>query len=229
VIAAGWEAYLSTLPLRERKKARTKLAIQEQALRMFGERGYESTTIDDIAEAAEVAPRTVFRYFATKDELVLWDVMDESHVVGLALQVAPGEAAVPAVMRNLGEILTALGDGGRASILRRLRLVLGDPGLLATAGARLMGEVESIAAIIAAASDLPPDDPETRVLVAACLGAWWQAGLEWARSGGEIDLGARRSDRVFAHDILSDVLHDGFAPPTGDGAGPATDRGPTPA
>lgn len=217
--AEAWEAYLGTLPLRERKKARTKLAIQDHALRLFLAQGYDATTIEEIAAAAEVAPRTVYRYFPTKDELVLWDVMDESHVAGLPLDVTPGEATVPAVMRNLHDILAALDAGARESILQRLQLVLGDPALLAVAGARLMAEVDRVAAILAESSDRRPDDPETRVLVAACLGAWWQAGLEWARNGGEVDLGGRRTDRAFAHDVLADVLVDGFRAPASRSAG----------
>src|SRR6516164_10407376 len=62
--------------LRERKKARTRAAIREHALRLFREQGYQRTTVEQIASAAEVSPSTFFRYFPTKEDLVLQDDMD---------------------------------------------------------------------------------------------------------------------------------------------------------
>lgn len=62
--------------LRERKKAKTHAAIQEHAMRLFAEQGYEATTVEQIAAAAEVSPSTLFRYFPTKQDIVLHDALD---------------------------------------------------------------------------------------------------------------------------------------------------------
>ena len=74
--------------LRERKKARTRAAIREHALRLFRENGYQRTTVEQIAAAAEVSPSTFFRYFPTKEEVVLQDDMDTRMIEALERQPA---------------------------------------------------------------------------------------------------------------------------------------------
>src|SRR5690348_18511042 len=84
--------------LRERKKARTRAAIREHALRLFHEQGYDATTVEQIAEAAEVSPSTFFRYFPTKEDVVLYDDVDPLLIAAFAAQ--PPELSPIQAMRN---------------------------------------------------------------------------------------------------------------------------------
>src|ERR1700690_2176389 len=84
--------------LRERKKARTRAAIREHALRLFREQGYHATTVEQIAAAAEVSPSTFFRYFPTKEDVVLQD--DLEPLLAEAIEHQPPELGVVAAVRT---------------------------------------------------------------------------------------------------------------------------------
>ncbi|MBO0809015.1 MAG: TetR family transcriptional regulator [Actinobacteria bacterium] len=91
--------------LRERKKARTRAAIRQQALRLIREQGYDGTTVEQIAEAAEVSPSTFFRYFPTKEDVVLQDDMEFRWADALRAQ-PPDLGPIAAIRASL---LTAMG------------------------------------------------------------------------------------------------------------------------
>ena len=86
--------------LRERKKARTRAALRQHAFRLFREQGYAETTVEQIAEAAEVSPSTFFRYFPTKEDVVLQDDFDP-------IAIAKFEA-LPADMHPVAALRTAM-------------------------------------------------------------------------------------------------------------------------
>src|SRR5579863_5138463 len=109
--------------LRERKKARTRASLREHALRLFREQGYQATTVEQIAAAAEVSPSTFFRYFPTKEDLVLQDDMDTRLVEAFTRQ-PPGLAPIPAMRAALREAWISftpeewelIREGGRLSM-----------------------------------------------------------------------------------------------------------------
>lgn len=164
--------------LRERKKARTKTAIQRQALRLFREQGFQATTVEQIAEAAEVAPSTVFRYFATKDDLaVLDDYYSLAEAVSAALAAQPPAVhPVQALRDALREVFAALTDEERAARYERDLLMLTIPELwTANLGTIVTGRQllrDSMAA---------RDQDSSGVLTDAVVGVALGALLDWVK------------------------------------------------
>jgi AcrR family transcriptional regulator len=116
---------------RERKKQETRAALEAAALRLFAERGYERTTVEDIADAADVAVRTFFRYFSSKQHVLFGDV---AHTIVARLRTAladrpPGETPVEAVRAAMDAVDIADYDQHR-QISARMRLVRHLPELL---------------------------------------------------------------------------------------------------
>lgn len=116
------------LSLRERKKAKTRRAIREHALRLFQERGYEATTIDAICAAAEVSQTTFFRYFPAKEDLVLTDEYDSLIVTAFRSQ-APDLAPIAALRETMRTVFGQLSPEEDSQTRERIRLVLSTPAL----------------------------------------------------------------------------------------------------
>ncbi|MGI5323622.1 TetR family transcriptional regulator [Actinomadura nitritigenes] len=151
--------------LRERKKRRTRHAIATAALRLFAERGYEETTIADIAAAADIAPRTFFGYFPSKEDVVFAEVDDRLAEVAerLAGRV-PGESPIQTIRRGVVDVLEAIvsehGEYGAVQI----SLILERPGLQARALQRLTDTQEKIEGLL---HDLCPGIDEIDAAAAA--------------------------------------------------------------
>jgi AcrR family transcriptional regulator len=195
--------------LRERKKIRTRQAIRRAAYRLFARQGYEATRVDEIAEAADVSPSTVFRYFPTKEDIVLTD--DEDPVLEAALRARPSHEPP----------LTAL----REAIRETTRRLYGTPEALAEARQRmwLVATVPAIrrrmhesmartggvvAGVLTERLGRNAGDLEVRIFVGAVMGGLLEAMTHWV----EYDTGEEGEEELpRLIDRALDVLEGGLA------------------
>ena len=172
--------------LRERKKLKTKEAIHRAAMRLFQKRGYEETTIEDIAAAVEISPSTFFNYFPTKEDVVMLDLYDPMAIA--MLKERPKNEALNETFRRVLEGLDAIFERDRELVLSRGRLMMNVPELRA----RLLDELERtqafIVELLAERTGRKPDDFELRVTARIVISALYEASLEWLHQNGRKSL-----------------------------------------
>jgi AcrR family transcriptional regulator len=156
--------------LRERKKAKTRAAIQHHALRLFREQGYAATTVEQIAAEAEISPSTFFRYFPTKEDVVLLDDFDT--VMAAAFRAQPPELSpVQALRRAMQVVYSGLTPADMAEQQERLALARAIPELRAAVLEELIRSMGMISALVAERMGRPADDLAARAFAGAFIGA----------------------------------------------------------
>jgi AcrR family transcriptional regulator len=160
----------ASLGLRERKKLKTRETIRAEAMRLFIEQGYAETSIEQIAEAADVSPSTFFRYFPSKERVVLADDIDPLILAAVARQ--PAGMAPLAVLRNaIVETMAALTAEDRERESVRQRLMFAVPELRAALFDEMNRNIDMIAGGLAGRFGRSPDEFEMRVFAGAVTGA----------------------------------------------------------
>jgi AcrR family transcriptional regulator len=186
-----------TAGLRERKKARTRASIREHAVRLFREQGYHATTVEQIAEAAEVSPSTFFRYFPTKEDVVLQDDFDVITLAAFERQPA-GLSPIAAFRAAWAETYAALTEEELASIEETSAMTMDIPELRARAVDELSRTIDVISEVTARRTGRDPGDFAVRNLVGAIIGVVLSATMPWAESHHTADMFAR-VDAALAH------------------------------
>jgi AcrR family transcriptional regulator len=175
--------------LRELKKARTRTAIQHEALRLFQRQGYAATTIEQIAAAAEVSQSTFFRYFPTKEDVVLWDDYDPRFMA--ALREQPKELApIPALRGAMRSVFAQLTVEEVDLERQRGALINTEPELRARSIGATLGSVGMLADVIAERVGRDPGDFAVRNLVGAVVGTMFTAWLAISEQEGADVVGA---------------------------------------
>jgi AcrR family transcriptional regulator len=173
--------------LRERKKARTSQALEDAALELFSTKGFDATTIEEIADAVEVSPRTFFRYFASKEEVLFArDADRERDLAAFLAARPPGESSLEKLRAALLE-WAADSEQDRQRMLRRAKVALGTPSL-AVAGLAHWQALEDVMLGALLAADPETDSSETRFAVAVSFAALRFTVLAWLGDGGTGDL-----------------------------------------
>jgi AcrR family transcriptional regulator len=166
--------------LRERKKAKTRAAIQEHALRLFRDQGYAETTVQEIAAAAEVSPATFFRYFPTKEDTVVLDRLDP--VIIDLFRKQPAELHPTEALRvALRQSLDTLTPQEWELESERQRLVMNAPELRVRMLDQLYEGIDLLARLAAERIGRSPDDFAVRAWAGAVVGvvmATYEAALD---------------------------------------------------
>jgi AcrR family transcriptional regulator len=189
----------SKVGLRERKKERTRAELTDAAFRLFAERGFDETTIEDIVEQVEVSPRTFFRYFDSKEDVVIGFFDD----MGLELRDMLSER--PAQEPPFEALSTALGslveqyEERAERVMAAKRLAHETP----TVRARLLDkharwENWVTAELCDRSGFSGHDDPQLRLIAAVALAAYGTAVNQWCTSADDPDL----------HSLVDDALHE---------------------
>lgn len=152
-------------------------------MRLFREQGYEATTIEQIAAAAEVAPSTCWRYFPAKEDLVLTDDYDPLIAAALRAQ-PPGLGPIPAARRAFRQALACLTEQDLADMRERAALALAVPELRSAALNQFTQASGHLTEMVARQAGRPEDDFAVRNLAGAILGVMLSAQLYWADHPG---------------------------------------------
>jgi AcrR family transcriptional regulator len=186
---------MTAVGLRARKKERTRDELAAAALALFEEHGFDGATVEAIAAAADVSPRTFFRYFPTKEDVLFDDDAGDggqrATLVMAALRHHPSATSPGLVLRDVMQALVATYETELPTLLLRKRVIAATPALRTRAIER---RHTWEAAVVDALRDRFGSDADTtfelRVTVAAITAGMNVAIDAWLESNGRLDLGA---------------------------------------
>ncbi|MGW3724896.1 TetR/AcrR family transcriptional regulator [Streptomyces sp. NPDC000851] len=169
------------LGLRERKKIKTREAIRTATYELIEEQGYDATTIEQIADRAEVSPSTVFRYFPTKEDIVLTDEYDP---LLEEFRDRPADEPWQDSLRHITRRAIGLGLDEEPAITRlRCRLIAEVPAVRSRLMESMSAAGPLLAEAIAARTGRDPESLEVRVFTMSLIGGLMEISPYWARTG----------------------------------------------
>jgi AcrR family transcriptional regulator len=175
--------------LRERKKSRTHDAIVEAAIELFEQKGFDATTVEEIAAAADVSPRTFFRYFDSKLDVVMPHMHegddDQSFAEWLATRPSD-EPLIEAVRQVYRQDLGDMVENNPLGV-RQLRVTMSTPSLRSHAYDHFQEHQEDMVKVFAERLGVEPDDLQARLMAAAVGTMLWTVADRWVAEGAPED------------------------------------------
>jgi AcrR family transcriptional regulator len=176
-----------TQPLSVRRRQLLRDEISRVAIELFAERGFESVTVDDIATAAGTSPRTFFRYFATKDDVVLdYERRLKARLVE-ALRSRPDDEHAVEALREAFKQTARVAPNDRPRVLQHARILRRSPGLRVRANGERFAEDAELTALTAERLGPHASDLHVRVIVTAMTAVAVQEFWAWVDGGGRGD------------------------------------------
>ncbi len=177
------------LGLRERKKIKTREAIRSATYALVEEQGYDATTIEQIAERAEVSPSTVFRYFPTKEDIVLTDEYDP--LIMEELRARPADEPWPDSLRYVMHRAVQLGMKEPLRVSRlRTRLMVEVPAVRSRMMESMSATGRMLCQAIGERTGRDPQSLEVRVYAMSLVGGLMETSMYWAEHAHEGDFDA---------------------------------------
>jgi AcrR family transcriptional regulator len=182
--------------LSQRRRQLMRDELGRVAIGLFAERGFDNVTVDDIVAAAGTSPRTFFRYFPTKDEVVLdYERRLQQRLLVALQERPPGESAVEA-LRQAYIVTSHVEPADRQRVLQLGRILAAAPALRARANGERIGDDLSVVQHVADCLGVKANDARARVVVAA-MGAVAAAEFRaWVDDGGKGDPAKRISSAL---------------------------------
>jgi AcrR family transcriptional regulator len=174
--------------LRERKKIKLRRGMQAAALRLFETQGYDRTTVEQIAEAAETSTTTFYRYFPTKEDVVLDN--DASPLFEATVAARAADEPLTATIRAaMGAVVTAA-EADRDLTLARMRLVAAVPALEARYAGEERRTINVLTRLLAGRTGRPTDDYQLELVAFVLAAVLFTASRRWVAEGGATSFAA---------------------------------------
>lgn len=185
--------------LRSLTRASVRDHVAEQALRLFDERGFDETTIDDIAGAVGMSARSFFRYFAAKEDVVIGDPAPFGQLVRDAAVNCPSDEPVWAVLRKAFSPVEETTEAESTTGLRTMRVMMSTASLRARNVEKHIAWATMLEPVIVDRLDGPEDSRRFRAqtLIHAAMGCLDVSLAEWTRRNGTTPV-AQLLDEAFA-------------------------------